>query len=554
MGKGGNGVQKIWRAPRGRELTCRGWQQEGILRLLLNCLDPEVALKPQELIVYGGGGKAARNHACLEAIIEALRELGNDETLLVQSGKPVAVFRTFPWSPRVLMACALIVPAWANWDHFRQLEAAGLTMFGQSTAAAWAFIGTQGILQGTFETFAAIARQHFGGSLAGRVVLTSGLGNLGGAQPLAVTMNGGVALVVEVDRKAIERQLLNSYCDLMVTDTDTALELVQEAMEMKQPRSIALLGNAADIYPELVSRGWQPDIVTDQTPAHDLLGGYIPAGLSPAEAEKLRAEDPGTYLELSQRSIVRHLKAMLAFRERGAVVFEYGNNIRQQAFRLGVERAFEIPGFVPAAIRPFFCEGRGPFRWVALSGEPEDIYRIDEVVLREFADQPRLVQWIRAVQDRVPFQGLPARVCWLNYRERCHLGLLINEMVRRGELVAPVAITRDHLDAGAAASPVRETEGMLDGSDAVADWPVLNALLNSISGATLAGVFHGAGVGIGYSIHSGMTVIADGSSEAAWRLERVLTNDPGLGIIRYADAGYELARKVAGANFRRPLD
>ena len=554
MGKGGNGVQKIWRAPRGRELTCRGWQQEGILRLLLNCLDPEVALKPQELIVYGGGGKAARNHACLEAIIEALRELGNDETLLVQSGKPVAVFRTFPWSPRVLMACALIVPAWANWDHFRQLEAAGLTMFGQSTAAAWAFIGTQGILQGTFETFAAIARQHFGGSLAGRVVLTSGLGNLGGAQPLAVTMNGGVALVVEVDRKAIERQLLNSYCDLMVTDTDTALELVQEAVEMKQPRSIALLGNAADIYPELVSRGWQPDIVTDQTPAHDLLGGYIPAGLSPAEAEKLRAEDPGTYLELSQRSIVRHLKAMLAFRERGAVVFEYGNNIRQQAFRLGVERAFEIPGFVPAAIRPFFCEGRGPFRWVALSGEPEDIYRIDEVVLREFADQPRLVQWIRAVQDRVPFQGLPARVCWLNYRERCHLGLLINEMVRRGELVAPVAITRDHLDAGAAASPVRETEGMLDGSDAVADWPVLNALLNSISGATLAGVFHGAGVGIGYSIHSGMTVIADGSSEAAWRLERVLTNDPGLGIIRYADAGYELARKVAGANFRRPLD
>ncbi|WP_027718607.1 urocanate hydratase [Desulfovirgula thermocuniculi] len=547
-------MQKIWRAPRGRELTCRGWQQEGILRLLLNCLDPEVALKPQELIVYGGGGKAARNHACLEAIIEALRELGNDETLLVQSGKPVAVFRTFPWSPRVLMACALIVPAWANWDHFRQLEAAGLTMFGQSTAAAWAFIGTQGILQGTFETFAAIARQHFGGSLAGRVVLTSGLGNLGGAQPLAVTMNGGVALVVEVDRKAIERQLLNSYCDLMVTDTDTALELVQEAMEMKQPRSIALLGNAADIYPELVSRGWQPDIVTDQTPAHDLLGGYIPAGLSPAEAEKLRAEDPGTYLELSQRSIVRHLKAMLAFRERGAVVFEYGNNIRQQAFRLGVERAFEIPGFVPAAIRPFFCEGRGPFRWVALSGEPEDIYRIDEVVLREFADQPRLVQWIRAVQDRVPFQGLPARVCWLNYRERCHLGLLINEMVRRGELVAPVAITRDHLDAGAAASPVRETEGMLDGSDAVADWPVLNALLNSISGATLAGVFHGAGVGIGYSIHSGMTVIADGSSEAAWRLERVLTNDPGLGIIRYADAGYELARKVAGANFRRPLD
>ncbi|KKM12796.1 urocanate hydratase [Clostridiales bacterium PH28_bin88] len=540
------------KTPRGSHLNCRGWQQEGILRLLLNSIDADVASNPRDLVVYGGGGKVARNWDCLHAIVDAIKDLKDDETLLIQSGKPVAVFRTFTWSPRVLMASSLLVPAWATWEYFRELEAKGLTMYGQSTAGAWAFIGTQGILQGTYETFAELGRRHFGGSLAGRLVLTSGLGVMGGAQPLAVTMNGGVALVVDVDRSAIKKSLLSSYCDVMVRELDQALELAQESVELKQARSIAVLGNAADVYPQLVERGLVPDVVTDQTPAHDLLHGYIPRGLSPAEAEKLRVDDPQDYLHRSQESVKVHVQAMLAFQARGSVVFDYGNNIREQAQKMGVPDAFRIPGFVPATVRPLFCEGRGPFRWVALSGEPEDIYATDEVILREFSHQPVLVNWIHAVQEKVRFQGLPARVCWLNYRERAHFGTVINDMVRSGKLRAPIAITRDHLDAGAVASPNRETEGMLDGSDAIADWPVLNALLNSISGATLAGVFHGGGVGIGYSIHSGMTVIADGSREAAGRIQRVLTNDPGLGIIRHADAGYDPARRVAEENFKLP--
>jgi len=515
------------------------------MRMLMNNLDPEVAERPEDLVVYGGAGKAARNWDCYHAIVRTLQELENDETLLVQSGKPVGVFRTTPQSPRVLIANSNLVPAWGTWEHFRELERKGLMMFGQMTAGSWIYIGTQGILQGTYETLAELAHQHFGGSLKGKLVLTAGLGGMGGAQPLAVTMNGGVAIVVEVDPERIEKRLATRYCQLATDDLDEALRLAQEAKEKGEPLSIGLLGNAADVLPELVRRGITPDVVTDQTSAHDPLNGYIPRGYTVEEAAQLRAEDPQRYIRLAKESMGIHVQAMLDLMERGAVVFDYGNNIRQQAKDVGVENAFAFPGFVPAYIRPLFCEGKGPFRWVALSGDPEDIYKIDDMLCREFAGNERLVRWIKMAREQVAFQGLPSRICWLGYGERARFGLLINEMVKKGEISAPVVIGRDHLDAGSVASPHRETEGMKDGSDAVADWPILNALVNACAGASWVSVHHGGGVGIGYSIHAGMVVVADGTDESAARLERVLTTDPGTGVMRHADAGYELAIKTA---------
>jgi len=515
------------------------------MRMLMNNLDPEVAERPEDLVVYGGAGKAARNWDCYHAIVRTLQELENDETLLVQSGKPVGVFRTTPQSPRVLIANSNLVPAWGTWEHFRELERKGLMMFGQMTAGSWIYIGTQGILQGTYETLAELAHQHFGGSLKGKLVLTAGLGGMGGAQPLAVTMNGGVAIVVEVDPERIEKRLATRYCQLATDDLDEALRLAQEAKEKGEPLSIGLLGNAADVLPEFVRRGIIPDVVTDQTSAHDPLNGYIPRGYTVEEAAQLRAEDPQRYIRLAKESMGIHVQAMLDLMERGAVVFDYGNNIRQQAKDVGVENAFAFPGFVPAYIRPLFCEGKGPFRWVALSGDPEDIYKIDDMLCREFAGNERLVRWIKMAREQVAFQGLPSRICWLGYGERARFGLLINEMVKKGEISAPVVIGRDHLDAGSVASPHRETEGMKDGSDAVADWPILNALVNACAGASWVSVHHGGGVGIGYSIHAGMVVVADGTDESAARLERVLTTDPGTGVMRHADAGYELAIKTA---------
>jgi len=515
------------------------------MRMLMNNLDPEVAERPEDLVVYGGAGKAARNWDCYHAIVRTLQELENDETLLVQSGKPVGVFRTTPQSPRVLIANSNLVPAWGTWEHFRELERKGLMMFGQMTAGSWIYIGTQGILQGTYETLAELAHQHFGGSLKGKLVLTAGLGGMGGAQPLAVTMNGGVAIVVEVDPERIEKRLATRYCQLATDDLDEALRLAQEAKEKGEPLSIGLLGNAADVLPEFVRRGITPDVVTDQTSAHDPLNGYIPRGYTVEEAAQLRAEDPQRYIRLAKESMGIHVQAMLDLMERGAVVFDYGNNIRQQAKDVGVENAFAFPGFVPAYIRPLFCEGKGPFRWVALSGDPEDIYKIDDMLCREFAGNERLVRWIKMAREQVAFQGLPSRICWLGYGERARFGLLINEMVKKGEISAPVVIGRDHLDAGSVASPHRETEGMKDGSDAVADWPILNALVNACAGASWVSVHHGGGVGIGYSIHAGMVVVADGTDESAARLERVLTTDPGTGVMRHVDAGYELAIKTA---------
>lgn len=515
------------------------------MRMLMNNLDPEVAERPEDLVVYGGAGKAARNWDCYHAIVRTLQELENDETLLVQSGKPVGVFRTTPQSPRVLIANSNLVPAWGTWEHFRELERKGLMMFGQMTAGSWIYIGTQGILQGTYETLAELAHQHFGGSLKGKLVLTAGLGGMGGAQPLAVTMNGGVAIVVEVDPERIEKRLATRYCQLATDDLDEALRLAQEAKEKGEPLSIGLLGNAADVLPEFVRRGITPDVVTDQTSAHDPLNGYIPRRYTVEEAAQLRAEDPQRYIRLAKESMGIHVQAMLDLMERGAVVFDYGNNIRQQAKDVGVENAFAFPGFVPAYIRPLFCEGKGPFRWVALSGDPEDIYKIDDMLCREFAGNERLVRWIKMAREQVAFQGLPSRICWLGYGERARFGLLINEMVKKGEISAPVVIGRDHLDAGSVASPHRETEGMKDGSDAVADWPILNALVNACAGASWVSVHHGGGVGIGYSIHAGMVVVADGTDESAARLERVLTTDPGTGVMRHADAGYELAIKTA---------
>ncbi len=533
------------KAPRGSKLTCKGWHQEAALRMLMNNLDPEVAERPQDLVVYGGSGKAARNWESYEAIVRTLKELEDDETLLVQSGKPIGVFKTTPQSPRVLLANSNLVPAWGNWEHFRELERKGLIMFGQMTAGSWIYIGTQGILQGTYETLAELAEQHFDGTLKGRLVLTAGLGGMGGAQPLAVTMNGGVAIVVEVDPERVEKRLATRYCQVSTDNLDEALRLAKEAQSKGGPLSIGLLGNAAEILPEFVKRGVIPDVVTDQTSAHDPLNGYIPAGLSLKKAAQLRENDPEQYIKRAKESMGAHVRAMLELQSRGAIVFDYGNNIRQQAQDVGVANAFDFPGFVPAYIRPLFCEGKGPFRWVALSGDESDIHKIDEMLCREFSDNERLVRWVRMAQEQVAFQGLPSRICWLGYGERARFGLLINEMVRTGELSAPIVIGRDHLDAGSVASPHRETEAMRDGSDAVADWPILNALVNACAGASWVSVHHGGGVGIGYSIHAGMVVVADGTPEGAARLERVLTSDPGTGVARHVDAGYEIAIKTA---------
>jgi urocanate hydratase len=512
--------------------------------MLMNNLDPDVAERWQDLVVYGGSGKAARDWDAYHRLVATLRRLEGDETLLVQSGKPVGVFRTHPDAPRVLIANALLVPAWGDWDHFRRYEAMGLTMYGQMTAGSWIYIGTQGILQGTYETFGACARRHFGGSLAGRLVLSAGLGGMGGAQPLAITMNGGVGIIVEIDRERIERRHRLGYVDRWTASLDEAVRWAEEARKRREPLSIALHGNAAETHPALALRGVRFDVVTDQTAAHDMLNGYIPAGLSVAEAADLRRRDPKAYLERAYRSLADHMRAMLEFQRMGAVLFDYGNNIRTEARNAGVTD-FSYPGFVPAFIRPLFCEGQGPFRWVALSGEPEDIRVTDRALMEAFKDNQHLVRWLRLAQERVPFQGLPARICWLGYGDRARAGLIFNDLVASGRVKAPIVIGRDHLDSGSVASPYRETESMRDGSDAIADWPVLNALLNTAAGATWVSVHHGGGVGIGYSIHAGMVVVADGTPDAARRLERVLATDPGTGIMRHADAGYEEAVEAA---------
>ncbi|HEY1388258.1 MAG TPA: urocanate hydratase [Ktedonobacterales bacterium] len=529
------------RAPRGTEISCKGWQQEAALRMLMNNLDPEVAERPDDLVVYGGSGRAARNWDCFDAIVRSLRSLEGDETLLVQSGKPVGIFRTHPGAPRVLIANSNLVPHWANWDEFRRLEALGLTMYGQMTAGSWIYIGSQGIVQGTYETFAEAARQHYNGTLKNTITLTAGLGGMGGAQPLAITMNEGVCLAVEVDPSRIQRRLDTGYLDEMVTDLDEALHRAEEYRSQGVGKSIGLLGNAAEIFPEIVRRGVRMDLVTDQTAAHDALNGYVPAGLTLDEANELRQRDPQEYERRSLASMAEHVRAMLDFDEMGAVVFDYGNNLRGQALRVGVEDAMHFPGFVPAFIRPLFCRGVGPFRWVALSGDPADIRRTDEEMLRLFPENESLARWIRMAQERIHFQGLPARICWIGYGERDKAGLAFNELVRRGEVKAPIVIGRDHLDSGSVASPYRETEAMRDGSDAIADWPVLNALLNTASGASWVSFHHGGGVGIGYSLHAGVVVVADGTDEAAEKLARVLTNDPGTGVMRHADAGYDIA-------------
>jgi len=529
------------RAARGRQLSTRGWQQEAALRMLCNNLDPEVAERPEDLVVYGGTGKAARDWPAFHAIVAALRRLKDDETLLVQSGKPVGIFRTHEYAPRVLIANSLLVPRWATWETFWELERLGLIMYGQMTAGSWIYIGSQGILQGTYETFGALATQRFDGTLRGRIVLTSGLGGMGGAQPLAVTMNEGVALCVEVDEARIERRLRTHYLDRATAKLDEAVAWAEEARARNAPASIGLVGNAAEVYPELLRRGFQPDVVTDQTSAHDPLRGYIPAPLTVKEAAELRERDPLEYLEMVKQSVRDHVGAMLGFRRKGIETFDYGNNLRGQALEAGVTDAFDIPGFVPAYIRPLFCEGKGPFRWVALSGEAEDIYRTDRAVMETLPENEPLHRWLRLARQRVQFQGLPARICWLGYGEREKVGLRFNEMVKSGELAAPIVIGRDHLDAGSVASPYRETERMRDGSDAIADWPILNALVNTAAGASWVSVHHGGGVGIGNSIHAGMVVVADGTEAMADRLQRVLTTDPGMGVIRHADAGYETA-------------
>ncbi|MFX0088585.1 MAG: urocanate hydratase [Candidatus Hodarchaeota archaeon] len=536
---------RVVRANTGSRLVCKGWQQEAVLRLLKNNLDPEVAKDPDNLIVYGGAGKAARNWECFDKIVESLKKLEYDETLLIQSGKPVGIIKTHPAAPRVLISNAMVVPKWATLDEFRRLENLGLTMYGQMTAGSWIYIGTQGILQGTYETFAAVAKEHFGGSLRGRLVLTAGTGEMGGAQPLAITMNEGVALVVEVDKNQIEKTIRKKCCDMIVESLDEAISIANEAIDKKEAKSIALLGNAAETHPKLLEMGVKPDIITDQTAAHDPLNGYIPMGFNLKEAAEFRKENPEEYIKKAKKSMAIQVKAMLEFQRRGAIAFDYGNNIRQQAFDEGIKNAFNMPGFVQAYIRPLFCEGRGPFRWVALSGDPEDIYKLDDVVIREFAYNEQLVRWIRLAGERVKFQGLPARVCWLGLGERAKFGKIINDMVRKKELKAPIVIGRDHLDSGSVASPNRETEGMIDGSDAIADWPILNALLNAVSGATWVSVHHGGGVGIGYSIHAGMVIVADGTDEAEEKLERVLTADPWSGVIRHADAGYKRAIRTA---------
>ena len=541
------------RAPRGRELSAKGWPQEAALRMLMNNLDPEVAERPQDLVVYGGTGKAARSWEAFDAIVRTLRSLEGDETLLVQSGKPVGVFRTHPGAPRVLISNSMLVPKWADWQTFWELEAAGLTMYGQMTAGSWIYIGTQGILQGTYETLAEVASQRFGGSLRGRIVLTAGLGGMGGAQPLAVTMNEGVALCVEVDPARIERRVKTRYLDRETASLDDAVAWAERAREEGEAVSIGLLANAADAFPELLRRGFAPDVVTDQTSAHDPLAGYVPAGLSLEEAKALQASDPQEHTRRAYASMARHVEAMVGFLDRGAVVFDYGNNLRAGAELGGYDRAFGYPGFVPAFIRPMFCRGKGPFRWAALSGDPGDILETDRVVTELFPEDERLARWLRMAEERVAFQGLPARICWLGYGERDLAGLAFNELVASGRVSAPIVIGRDHLDAGSVASPYRETEAMKDGSDAIADWPILNALVNTAAGAHWVSVHHGGGVGIGYSIHAGMVVIADGTDDAAERLERVLTADPGTGVVRHADAGYQEALATArDRNVRLP--
>lgn len=543
------------RAPRGNTLVCQDWIQEAALRMLLNNLDPEVAEHPQELVVYGGSGKAARNWKSLQGIVKALTELKSDETLLVQSGKPVGVFKSHMDAPRVLIANSNLVGHWANWDYFRDLERKGLIMYGQMTAGSWIYIGTQGILQGTYETFASLADKHFGGSLKGKLVLTAGLGGMGGAQPLAVTMNDGVALCVEVDATRIERRLEKKYVDVKADNLDHAIKLCLEAKENKRPLSVALLGNAAEVLPELVKRRVAIDIVTDQTSAHDPLNGYIPEGHSMDDAAKLRKSDAKRYMQLAVASISKHVQAMLDFQKQNCVVFDYGNNIRQVAFDNGVKDAFAFPGFVPAFIRPLFCEGKGPFRWAALSGDPADIASIDEAILANFSDNKHLCRWIEMAGKQVKFQGLPARICWLGYGDRAKMGLIINSMVAEGKVKAPIVIGRDHLDAGSVASPNRETESMKDGSDAIADWVFLNAMINAVGGASWVSVHHGGGVGIGYSLHAGQVIVADGTEAAAKRLERVLTTDPGMGVIRHADAGYTEAIDFAKkAGIRLPMN
>ncbi|HEV8622171.1 MAG TPA: urocanate hydratase [Actinomycetota bacterium] len=538
------GAREI-RAPRGSTLSCRAWPQEAALRMLMNNLDPDVAERPQDLVVYGGTGKAARNWECFDVIVKALRGLRDDETLLVQSGKPVAVFRTHETAPRVLISNSMLVPKWADWDTFRELEHAGLTMYGQMTAGSWIYIGTQGILQGTYETLAEAAVQRFGGTLKGTITLTGGLGGMGGAQPLAVTMNEGVAVCVEVDPSRIERRIKTRYLDRETDDMDLAVDWAEDARAKGEAVSIGLLGNCADAFPELLARGFSPQVVTDQTSAHDPLGGYVPAGLSLEQAAELRASDPDEYQKRARGSMARHCEAMVGFLDAGSEVFDYGNNLRAGAKAGGFGRAFDYPGFVPAFVRPMFCEGKGPFRWAALSGDPEDILKTDRAVAELFPANERLQRWLRMAEDRVAFQGLPARICWLGYGERAQAGLRFNEMVAGGELSAPIVIGRDHLDSGSVASPYRETEGMRDGSDAIADWPILNALVNTAAGAHWVSVHHGGGVGIGYSIHAGMVVVADGTAESASRLERVLTSDPGMGVVRHADAGYDRALDVA---------
>ncbi|MBU8728706.1 urocanate hydratase [Cytobacillus oceanisediminis] len=529
----------------GSELHAKGWIQEAALRMLMNNLDKEVAEIPEELVVYGGIGKAARNWDCYNAIVKTLHELEDDETLLVQSGKPVAVFKSHKDAPKVLIANSNLVPAWANWDTFHELDKKGLMMYGQMTAGSWIYIGSQGIVQGTYETFAELGRQHFSGSLKQTITLTAGLGGMGGAQPLAVTMNDGVCIAIDVDEHRIDRRLETKYLDTKVYSIEEAIKLATEAKHEGRPLSIGLLGNAAEILPKMLEMNFIPDVLTDQTSAHDPLNGYVPIGYSLENAAVLRKENAAEYVQKSKASMAVHVQAMLDMQKKGAVTFDYGNNIRQVAKDEGVEKAFDFPGFVPAYIRPLFCEGKGPFRWVALSGDPEDIYKTDEVILREFADNEHLCKWIRMAQEKIQFQGLPSRICWLGYGERARFGKIINDMVAKGELKAPIVIGRDHLDSGSVASPNRETESMKDGSDAVADWPILNALINAVGGASWVSVHHGGGVGMGYSLHAGMVIVADGTKEAEQRLERVLTSDPGMGIVRHVDAGYDLAIKTA---------
>jgi urocanate hydratase len=538
-------ASRVVRAPRGTDISCRGWVQEAAMRMLMNNLDPDVAEKPQELIIYGGTGRAARSWEAYDAIVAALKELRGDETLLVQSGKPVGVFPTHEDAPRVLIANANLVGRWANWDYFRELERQGLIMYGQMTAGSWIYIGTQGILQGTYETFGAVATRHFGTTLKGKIVLTGGLGGMGGAQPLAATMNEGAILAIEVDPARIQRRLETKYLDVITDSLDDAWARVTDARDRGEALSVGLVGNCAEVLPEMARRGWIPDVLTDQTSAHDTLHGYVPGGMTLAEALELRASDPAEYVKRAQASIAEHVQAMLAMQREGAITFDYGNNIRTEASDAGVNDAFEIPGFVPEYIRPLFCEGRGPFRWVALSGDPKDLYRTDDLVLQLFPEDELLSRWIRKAREQVAFQGLPSRICWLGMGERAEFGLALNDLVQRGELSAPIVIGRDHLDTGSVASPFRETEGMRDGSDAIADWPILNALLNAVSGASWVSFHHGGGVGIGNSLHAGQVTVAEGTAAAAKRLERVLNNDPGIGIARHVDAGYPEAEAAA---------